>query len=173
MSQKEKTPLTWGRRLLLGGIALLGVALLLIGSLPTIGQDKGELHARSAAQEKTEQREEQAYAEILAEQIEALCVAACGSDDVYAVVSLQDGYAYRYATDSELRTGQENEQSSQSYVTVGSGSNQSPVLIASTPPQIAGIGVVCRGGDCSRNELVSLLSAAFGVGANRIYVVMQ
>ena len=57
-------------------------------------------------------------------------------------------------------------------MTAGSGSSESPIYLSVKPPGIAGIGVVCDGGgDASvRRELISLLSAAYGVGTNKIYV---
>ena len=55
---------------------------------------------------------------------------------------------------------------------MGGGSSEAPIRIGVRTPRIAGIGVVCRGGgdDVTRAELISLLSAAFGIGASKIYI---
>ena len=46
------------------------------------------------------------------------------------------------------------------------------MLITRTYPSVSGIGIVCEGGgDASvRSQLLSLLSAAYGIGSNKIYI---
>ena len=174
MSDHPKPTLSLRQRLLLCGAALLGIVLLALGSLPSLWEGKQSASSASKdSDEIVEQSEEQRYADALAREIEQLCAAASRGGEVYAVVSLQGGYSYTYAADSEQRTDGATSQSSESYLTVGSGSTESPVLLCRTPPQIAGIGVVCRGGSATRSELVSLLSTTYGIGSNRIYVVLQ
>jgi hypothetical protein len=45
-------------------------------------------------------------------------------------------------------------------------------LVARIPPAISGIDIVCEGGGDAavRAEVIALLSAAYDVGSNRIYV---
>ena len=84
------------------------------------------------------------------------------------VVTLEGGFSYVYATDKKTTSGGE----SLTYVTVGNGDRESPVYITEKAPTILGIGVVCTGGmdPTVRREVTALLSAAFGVGSNKIYV---
>ena len=91
-----------------------------------------------------------------------------GVGAVDIIVTLEGGYEYVYATDKKTTVGGE----STSYITVGNGDNESLVYITERAPAIVGIGVVCSGGmDATvRREVTSLLSAAFGVGSNNIYV---
>ena len=100
--------------------------------------------------------------------METLCRRVSGVGGVTAIVTLDGGFSYEYATDKKVTVGGE----STSYITVGSGSDKSLVFITERPPTIVGIGVVCEGGNdpTVRREVVSLLSAAFGVGSNKIYV---
>ena len=46
-------------------------------------------------------------------------------------------------------------------------------LIESKPPKVQGVTVVCRGADASQvqSELTEMLSALFGIGANRIAIL--
>lgn len=174
MSTEHKAPLPWRRHLLLFGLALLGVLLLTAGNfLPAaIGGERGEAKEEqdTLSSEAEVTRE---YARMLSAEIEALCAAAIGNNEVRAVVSLKGGFQYIYATDREEKQSESGSQVSSHYVTTGSGSSESAVLLTGEPPQISGIGVVCcmSGGGITKNELVSLLSAAYGVGTNKIYIV--
>ncbi|MBE6574870.1 MAG: hypothetical protein E7654_01185 [Ruminococcaceae bacterium] len=87
----------------------------------------------------------------------ALCSQVAGVEDVTVALSLAQGAEYVYAAGES------------SYLGTG---NTGARLVTERPPQIGGIGVVCRGADDPETvqKLVSLLSAAFGVGANRIYI---
>lgn len=92
----------------------------------------------------------QTYTAALEEKAAALCTRVAGVRDVTVAVSLAQGVEYVYADEDARET----------------------LLLTERPPQISGIGVVCTGGDdpTTVQTLVSLLSAAFGVGTNRIYV---
>lgn len=92
----------------------------------------------------------QSYTAALEEKAAVLCTRVAGVRDVTVAVSLAQGVEYVYTDEGARET----------------------LLLTERPPQISGIGVVCTGGDdpVTVQTLVSLLSAAFGVGANRIYV---
>lgn len=92
----------------------------------------------------------QTYITALEEKAASLCTRVAGVRDVTVAVSLAQGVEYVYADEDARET----------------------LLLTERPPQISGIGVVCTGGDdpATVQTLVALLSAAFGVGSNRIYV---
>lgn len=102
----------------------------------------------------------QTYQASLEEEIRLLCESVSGVSDVTVAVSLSGGLKTVYVTqDGKL-------------LSCGSGSNlQVPVECYETP-DILGIGIVCRGGgkDTVRAELLSLLTAAYHLPSNRIYV---
>jgi stage III sporulation protein AG len=91
---------------------------------------------------------------------------------VQVVVTLAGGYEYVYARDLVSKTDSDSYTWEESYVIVGSGSAQSPLLLVKKQPEIAGVGIVCTGGADARvqNELTALVSAAFGIGTNKIHV---
>lgn len=92
----------------------------------------------------------QTYITALEEKAAALCSRVEGVQEVTVAISLAQGVEYVY-TDTDARE---------------------TLLLTERPPRISGIGVVCTGGEdpVTVEKLVSLLSAAFGVGANRIYI---
>lgn len=150
---------------LLGIIA--GVLLLLFGG--RLGEKNRENRDPSpTAQDATATRTADEYRADLETRMEAICARVAGVGDVEVVVTLEGGFEYVYATDKKTTVGGE----SYTYVTVGSGDGESLIYISERAPAIVGIGVVCTGGmDATvRREVTSLLSAAFGVGSNKIYV---
>jgi len=146
--------------LILAGAAV-GIALLLLGSgnwLKT-ADDKNEQPASPSSQEEIKQ-----YKKELEQQIRELCESVNGVSGVTVVVTLSGGFEEIYAT--ELVNGNEE------YVILGSGSNASALHLLRSSPEIAGVGVVCRGGGNAniRQELTSLLCAAYRISSNRIYI---
>ncbi len=150
-----------GRRLLLiVGVALLGILLLLLGggALGGDGAEETEKPARSAEEEMT------LYRNDLEARIRVLCESVRGVEDVRVILTLDGGYESVYATeerDGDLR-----------YVVVGSGSSAEGLLLSCAAPTVAGVGVVCTGGDdpTVRRELTALLAATLRLPSNRIYI---
>lgn len=145
-------------------LVALGALLLLFGS--RLGGDK-ESTAPTVPSEDAA-RTVEAYRMELESRMEAICSRVAGVGEVEVVVTLEGGFSYVYATDKKTTSGGE----SLTYITVGSGDRESPVYLTEKAPTILGIGVVCTGGmDATvRREVTALLSAAFGVGSNKIYV---
>ena len=173
MKQKQEQSsgfLSGNRKYLLIMVAALGMALLLSGN--------GTRHLwqndnQDATAQISQDDELARYHQALVEEMEALCTTVSGAGEVHVALSLKGGFSYLYATDSELRQdGSGMEQSGKQYVTVGSGSSEQGILLMRVPPEVGGIGVVCRGGNqpSVRAEIIALLSATYGVGSNRIYV---
>lgn len=152
------------KRLLLPLIgALAGIVLLLFGGL--LGGEKQS--AQSEPQGEMPSPKE--YAESLEAQIEELCAGVEGVGALEVTVSLKGTYRAIYATDRHSSSSGNKS----TMVLVGSGSSESAVLVGYENPEIAGIGIVCEGGDRAevRRTLISLVSAAFDVGSNKIFVV--
>ncbi len=113
----------------------------------------------SPAESATQGVELSQYARELEEKIAQICSRVVGVSHVSVAVSLRGGFEYVYATDERGNI-------------ISSGGSQSGVIVKQKTPEIAGIGIVCVGGgnDAIRERLISLVSAACGVGTNRIYV---
>ncbi|MBQ7380105.1 MAG: hypothetical protein IJW70_10570 [Clostridia bacterium] len=149
--------------------AVIGLGLLLLGSFdwPFGKQDE-----QQTAVVSNEQSELLAYKQELSQEIAQLCAGVRGVGKVQVVVTLSGGYEYVYACDVQSKSDADSNTWEESYVIVGSGSSQAPVLLLRRQPGIAGVGIVCEGGGdpAVQNELVALVSATFGIGTNKIHV---
>ena len=108
------------------------------------------------------------YENEIEEKVMRLCSSTRGVGKACAVVMLDGEYTAVYAQDSQTSgNGYRNE-----FVLVGGGANQSPLLIGYKPPDIVGIGIICEGGgdEYVKIELISLVSATFGISPSKIYV---
>ena len=141
----------------------VGALLLLVGN--RVGKEPET--ATPEPSDRTTRAVEEYRAE-LESRMEAICSRVAGVGEVEVAVMLEGGFTYVYATDRRVTSSGET----LTYVTVGSGDRETLVYLSETPPAIVGIGVVCTGGmdPTIRREVTALLSAAFGVGTNKIYV---
>lgn len=143
--------------------AAIGVFLLIGGDIFGGDSDDGDADTNSPCVPDANE-----YASSVEERIEKLCSGVKGAGNVSAMVTLSGGYNAVYAQNSQsASSGYKNE-----FVVVGGGSNEEALLIGYTNPTIAGIGIVCSGGgdESVRCEIISLISAAFGISPNKIYV---
>ena len=141
-------------------VAAVGAILLLLGGME-LSQERAEEPEQVYSPEKDELVLYQQYLEA---RIQSLCESVSGVGEVTAAVTLSGGFTSEYAT--EWVDGNEE------YVILGNGSSASALFLTRKAPDIAGIGIVChkKGSDSVRAELISLVSAAFHVPTNRIYV---
>ena len=151
MNKQQKKPIGKKKYLLLGLGFLFGLLLLLYGSFGGEREVKAADAVPSAEQYKRE----------LTEEIEALCSRVDGVGRVTVLVSLEGGYEYVYAKDADGDC-----------ISIGSGGNKQAVVENILPPNLMGVGIVCDGGKdaATRAALTELLSAALGIGANKIYI---
>lgn len=142
--------------LVLGGLA--GVFLIVFGG--SFGKvTTEEVHSTY----QTREDELVIYQEYLEKRVRELCEPVVGSS-VTVTVTLSESFSSVYAT--------EWDKEEEKYVILGSGSSASALYLTRSAPQIGGIGIVCRGGGDAtlRKELLALLSSAFHVPSNRIYI---
>ena len=147
----------------LGLLAAVGVVLMLMGG--------GKSDYKKEASDLAPETQLTQYAEALRQDIERLCRQVGGVSDVTVAVSLESGFEYVYATDKSVEFGAGGSEQKK-YVTVGNGSSESAVYITEKLPRIGGVGIVCRGGSDPEivRRLTSLISAAYNIGSNKIYV---
>ncbi len=145
-----------GRLWLLVGGALLGVLLLLFGGLGESTPTEEETDPLAAQVAELE-----AYEARLEKEVKAICEAVSGVGDCEILLTFENGYAVRYTENGEGDP-----------VTVGSGSNEEALFDTLLPPAVAGVGIVCRGGNDARTvqTLTELVSTALGIPASRVYI---
>ena len=161
MEEIIKNPKGRDRRFLLfGAIALAGIIILAMGRLNT-----KEENADTSVMNELDPA---AYSENIEKEIEKLCKSIVGDCTVHAVVSLDGGYRSVYASDKQSTSGGYKN----STVLVGNGNSEGAVLVRYENPQISGIGIVlsCKESERIKNDIIALVSAAFSVGTNKIYV---
>ena len=136
--------------IILAGV--LGIILLLFGG----ASDKTDKNAKSEGEEDRFIE----YSDKIEAKILELCSKVEGVNNVSVAVSFESGFEYVYATDGDKT------------LTVGSGSSENAVQVTQKPPTISGIGIVCTGGGNPQiqQRLINLISSAFGIGSNRIYI---
>lgn len=144
-----------GKMLLLLGGALLGILFLLFGGLPK--------QTATVKADETEKRIEalESYRSKMQKELELLCEAADGVSDVRVLVTFTGGYEAHYVTNGDRKTA-----------TVGSGSGESALFSYVSPPAVAGVGIVCRGGHdpTVQHTLTELVAAALGIPRNRVFI---
>jgi stage III sporulation protein AG len=143
----------------IAAIAICGVLLMLTGT------DEGE--AQSAKLD-IDRLDPGRYAQEAEERIEDICDRIDGVSSTHAVVTLRGGYKAIYATDLQSGSTSLKNQT----VIIGSGSAEQGLLIGYENPEIAGIGIVCSGGDDAgiKKNIISVISSAFNVSSNKIFV---
>lgn len=149
----------------LAGIAV-GVVLLWLGGRLT--EDPADASDPPTTDAEAGIADMESYRQTLEARVCYVCTKVEGAGTVTAVVTLETGYEYVYATDNKpTASGGYSE-----YVLIGRGDDEQPVYLTRRVPVISGIGIVCDGGNdpTVRQEIVGLLSAAFGVGSHKIYV---
>ena len=147
---------------MLAVLALIGIVLLLASKCSS---SKSEA---VSSPDTMENLDPATYAQEIEKRVEELCNKIDGVSSTHAVVTLRGGYRAIYASNSQSGTGNSKNQ----IVVLGSGSNEKPLLIGYENPEIAGIGIVCSGGnDARRREIIiSVVSSAFDIGTNKIFV---
>ena len=141
-------------------LGMLGVILLCLSKCST---DNGE-----SREDELTDLDPAAYAKEVEEKVESLCNKIDGVGSAYAVVTLKGGYRAIYATDSQAGSSNSKNQT----VVIGSGSSEKALLIGYENPEIAGIGIVCSGGNdpVKRANIISVVSSAFNISTNKIFV---
>lgn len=145
--------------------AVIGIGLLFAGNL--MGKSKTDTEEPTGISDPA-QMDADAFAESVEEKITEICREVEGVSNVRAAVTLGGGYRAIYASDSQSSgTSYRNEM-----VLTGNGSSEKAILIGYQNPEIVGIGIVCSGGNepSVRQAIISLVSAAFNVSTNKIYV---
>ena len=163
MEQKKKAPTGLlgflGARgriwLLLGGV-LAGIFLIVAGGMLGTTESGGNA---TLYEEDLEQL--LAYEAQLEKEIAKLCGEVAGVGQVDVMLRLQGGTRVLYATDEKGKPA-----------SVGSGSTEQPLHSSILMPEVAGVAIVCRGGDTPhiQKTLTDLVSTALGIPTSRVAV---
>ncbi len=148
-------------------VLAIGAILLIIGSFFLPGEGESDPAADKSGGEELIGFFE--YKDILEREVESICLGVSGVNKVDAVVFFSEvgGSVYAQNTQSGGSGSDKSE-----YVIIGSGSNAHALYLGESLPTLSGIGVVCDTGGSAqkRDEILVLLSSAYGLPMTRIYV---
>ena len=101
-----------------------------------------------------------------------MCSNVNGVANVKVTVYFDSGFETIYAYNEESKSSSTGTNSEKKYVTIGSGNDESMVCVLERMPNICGVAIVCKGGGnpLVSNQLTNLISSAFGVPKNKIYI---
>lgn len=101
-----------------------------------------------------------------------MCEQSYGVSDVSVAVTLESGFEYVYAVNTDKRNDGDSSDESYEYLVIKNGNQESTVYLKGKPPKIKGVGIVCSGGGDPNVQynLINLISVGFDVSKNNIYV---
>lgn len=147
---------------------LIIIILLILGLLLLILPSNTKITSKVTSNEERLAK----YVESLEGKIGSLCSKIQGVSNVSVTVYLDSGFETVYAYNEQSKATSNGINSEKKYVTIGSGNDESMVCIVEKMPSICGVAIVCRGGGnpIIVNQLINLISSAYNVPKNKIYV---
>lgn len=144
-------------------IGIFGAAIMWIGGRSDYSSVQSSLSESERIRE---------YSAALEKKIADLCSRVKGASDVTVSIYFDSGFETVYAYNEENKSTDSGYNLEKKYVTIGSGNNESMVTVVELMPNICGIGIVCNGGGNASvaKEIIALISSAYGVPVNKIYV---
>ena len=127
---------------------------------------------KSIGVSKSDEERLKEYVDDLEGKIGSLCSKIQGVSNVSVTVYLDSGFETVYAYNEQNKATSNGINSEKKYVTIGSGNDESMVCIVEKMPSICGVAIVCKGGGnpIVANQLINLISSAYNVPKNKIYV---
>lgn len=117
------------------------------------------------------------FCESTEDKLESIISQMQGAGRVQVMITLESSDEKIYAADSktDIKTGSDTQQKStdEKYVLIDDGSRDDGILLKTNAPKVKGVIVVCDGGDdpSVAKQITDAVSAALGVGANRVSVL--
>lgn len=141
-----------------------GFILLILGG----GSFWGKEESQNNSAQDTYTLDALEYKAALEGEIRNICIELAGVSDALVCVRVNSGGEKMYAKNTQNINGADREE----YVIIGSGSNAEPLYLGEKLPDICGIGVILKGNNISsyKSQLEAMLSAAYGVPQNKVYV---
>ncbi len=112
------------------------------------------------------------YREMVEAQTTELIRSLTGLKGVAVQITLESGYEYTFASDKYVTENTAGTTTTRDTKTeIFASGDGSAVITKQKPPAVAGVAVVCKGADAEqRLKIISLLTALYDIGSNRISV---
>ena len=117
------------------------------------------------------------YVSALEDSLEGILKDICGAE-CKAMITLETGYSYTYASNEKLETECQNEVAisktvSKEYVIVSDDSGESLVVIKENLPKVKGVAIVCKKGSAEyRETVVSVVCSLFDISEENVGCVI-
>ncbi len=125
------------------------------------------------------------YAEKLSNDIEQLVKDITGDSEAHALVTLENGTEYIYATEKNVNTdvvenrgssesynNQTSDKTEESYIIINTDSGEQPLLLSTIAPSVRGVAVVCSSGgnDQIAEQLKSAICVLLDVPESKVSI---
>lgn len=155
------------KRKLIAAFAIIGVALIFLSEIGT--QKNGSDNSRFAETSCINYSE---YVEDLNERLSDIIGKIDGVGECSVMITMQNTQESVYAENKENSQNGSSVSENSEYVIYDGESGDSPLLINEKMPGVAGVAVVCSGGDnvLVREKIISCVCALFNIPSSRVSV---
>lgn len=143
--------------------AVLGVVLILLSELD---------FSTPKVEESVQTGDYAQYASTLNDELTSVISSIDGVGDCKVMITLKNTKENVYAENSETSSSDSSNSENNEYVIYNSENGDSPLLLKEEMPQVAGVAVVCSGGDSEavRERIIDCVCALFDISSSHVSV---
>ncbi len=143
--------------------AVLGVVLILLSELD---------FSTPKAEESVQTGDYAQYVSTLNDELTSVISSIDGVGDCKVMITLKNTKENVYAENSETSSSDSSNSENNEYVIYNSENGDAPLLLKEEMPQVAGVAVVCSGGDSEavRERIIDCVCALFDISSSHVSV---
>lgn len=143
--------------------AVLGIVLILLSELD---------FSTPKAEESVQTGDYAQYVSTLNDELTSVISSIDGVGDCKVMITLKNTKENVYAENSETSSSESSNSENNEYVIYNSENGDSPLLLKEEMPQVAGVAVVCSGGDSEavRERIIDCVCALFDISSSHVSV---
>lgn len=143
--------------------AVLGVVLILLSEIDV---------SSPKAEESVQSGDYAQYVSTLNDELTDVISSIDGVGECRVMITLKNTKESVYAENSETTSSDSSNSENNEYVIYNSENGDSPLLLKEEMPQVAGVAVVCSGGDSEavREKIIDCVCALFNISSSRVSV---
>lgn len=143
--------------------AVLGIVLILLSELD---------FSTPKAEESVQTGDYAEYVSTLNDELTSVISSIDGVGDCKVMITLKNTKENVYAENSETSSSESSNSENNEYVIYNSENGDSPLLLKEEMPQVAGVAVVCSGGDSEavRERIIDCVCALFDISSSHVSV---
>ncbi len=157
-------------------IGIVGVILIFLSDFVKVeNKEKPQTNITSSSD----------YAKEISKDIEVLVKSITGDDNVSALVTLENGTEYIYATEKNVNTdvvenrnssqnynNQTSDKTEESYIIINTDQGEQPLLLATIAPTVRGVAIVCTSGGNSAvaEKIISTVCVLLDIPESKVSI---